>query len=369
MKNFVLSPLAARIWIGLKLSSITAAGLLALPTAHAYEPNALGLSSSLNLLAFGSFNAPSSDVQGQVAVGGNAAFTGYSINTKVGTPLYSGTGLTVGGNLTFGAGGVYGNTVVGGNLTTGSGASFIGDVWVGNNVTVNAGWLTAGAVKYGGNAFNVNQNQAASFTKVDPNTIQTGINFASEQTRLTGLSQSFDSLTNTGTSFLQYSTFELNANSANVAVFDVNAADVRNNLRLDNLGANTTVVINVHGETVDFGGHGYDNFALGQVLFNLPDAKSITFASSVNASFLAPQATFYTPIGGLISGQVVVASWNGIGQVNDAAFQGTLTPVPEPSEYALLLAGLAMIGFLKFDRRVNHASRLQSQTHQPAHRV
>ena len=367
MKTFVLSPLAARIWIGLKLSAITATGLLALPTAHAYEPNALGLSSSLNLLAFGNFYAPSSDVQGQVAVGGNAAFTGYSINTKGVTPLYTtGTGLTVGGNLTFGAGGVYGNTVVGGNLTTGTGASFLGDVWVKNDLNANGNWLTAGTISYGGTASNV---YASKLLKVDPSTIQTGINFASEQTRLTALSQSFDSLANTGTSFLQDSTFALNANSANVAVFDVNAADVGYNLSLGSLAANTTVVINVHGETVDFGGHGYDGFALGQVLFNLPDAKSITFASSVNASFLAPQATFYTPIGGLISGQVVVASWDGKGQVNDAAFQGALTPVPEPSEYVLLLAGLAMIGFLKVDRRVNRASWLQSQTHQPAHRA
>jgi choice-of-anchor A domain-containing protein len=324
----------------------------AVPHAQA-STNILGLESSLNLLSFGNFFGPSSDIQGQVAVGGNASIANYSINTATGyQALYGGTGLTVGGNLDFASGAIWGNTVVGGNLTTGNGASFAGNVQVAGNLNANNNWLSASAISYGGTASGLAQWQSPTPVQVAPGSVQTGVNFASEQQRLAILSQSFDALANSGTGSNPFGgTVVLDTKGAALAVFDLAGADVINNLRLDNLGANTTVILNVHGQTIDFGQHGYENFVAGHVLFNLPDATQITFASGVDASFLAPLASF-SSAGGLINGQVVVANWSGSAQLNDAAFTGTIAAVPEPETYAMLLAGLGVVGLFARRRRV-----------------
>lgn len=324
----------------------------ALPVAHA-QSSGLGLDSSLNLLSFGNFLVPSSDVQGRVAVAGNASIANYSINTVNGTQaLYAGTALTVGGNLQYGSGGIFGNTVVGGNLSTGLGASFIGGVEIGGNLNTNGNWLSATSISYAGSATGLQQWQDPVPTQVAASSVQLGINFSAEQQRLSSLSQSFDNLANTGTGVNPWGgTVMFDAQGANLAVFDLAAGDAGKNLRLDNLGANSTVILNVHGQTIDFGQHGYENFVTGHVLFNLPEATQITFASGVNASFLAPLASFLTPIGGLITGQVVVGNWNGMGQVNDGAFTGTISPVPEPETYALMLSGLALMSFRARRRR------------------
>jgi len=325
--------------------------LAATPFAQASD-SGLGLATSLNLLSFGNFVAPSSDIEGRVAVGGNASIANYSINTATGyQALYGGTGLTVGGNLDFASGAIWGNTVVGGNLSSGQGASFLGDVQISGNLNANNNSLSATSISYGGSVSGLTQYQSPTPVQVAPGSVQLGLDFAAEQQRLTNLSQSFDALANNGSGSNPWGgTFVFNANGADLAVFDLASTDVAYNLRLDNVGANTTVILNVHGQTIDFGQHGYENFALGRVLFNLPEATQITFASGVNASFLAPLANFSSS-GGLINGQVVVGSWSGSAQLNDGAFTGNITPVPEPQTYALMLAGLALMGGVARRRR------------------
>ncbi len=328
----------------LTLTLLTLLAMGVMPLAQA-QTNALGLESSLNLLSFGNFVVPSSDIQGRVAVGGNASIANYSINTLDGLQaVYGGTGLTVGGNLSYASGSIWGNTIIGGSLSTGQGASFGGSVQIGGDLNTNNNWLGATAISYVGSATGVQQWQNPAPVQVAAGSVQLGIDFAAEQQRLTTLSQSFDSLANSGVGVNPWGgTFVFDAHGADLAVFDLASADVAKNLRLDNLGANTTVILNVHGQTIDFGQHGYENFVAGHVLFNLPEATQVTFASGVFASFLAPLAQFNTPIGGLISGQVVVAGWNGMGQVNDVAFTGNIAAVPEPETYAMMLAGLLAI--------------------------
>ncbi len=352
---------------------VLAALMLGLTQLAQGQTNSLGLDSSLNLLSFGNFFVPSADVQGRVAVGGDARIAAYSINTTVPSvwtpttqlvPTYAGNGLTVGGNLDFANGGIWGNTVVGGNLTTGAGASFGGNVQVGGNLNANNNWLTAASnnwttpasITYGGTATGLSGGQSSTPVQ-STGGVQLGINFAAEQQRLTNLSQSFDTLANSGNSYMEWSTLVLNANHADVAVFDLNGTDVINNMRLDNFGPNTTVILNVHGQSVDFKAGGYTNFnlptdlAVGHVLFNLPEATQVSFVSGVYASFLAPMAQFSTLGGGFIGGQVVVAGWNGSGQVNDNPFSGTVTAVPEPQTYALMIAGLLVIAGASRRRR------------------
>lgn len=338
----------------LAVATLACVTLGAAPLALA-QSNPLGLSSSLNLLSFGNFFAPSADVQGQVAVGGNASIAGYTINSvsPYNQALYAGTGLTVGGNLDISGGSVFGNTVVGGSLAVANGTSFNGSVQVAGNLSATSTWLSATSISYGGTS-NLSPWQSPAAVKVDPASVQTGINFAAEQQRLTSLSQSFDALTNSGTSYMQDSTLVLNANHANLAVFDLSAADVTHNMRLDNFGPDTTVILNVLGQTVNFTAGGYQNFnlasdlAVGHVLFNLPEASQVSFVSGVYASFLAPLAQFSTTGGGFIGGQVVVGGWSGTGQVNSNPF---ITAVPEPETYAMLFAGLGLIAFTIRRRR------------------
>lgn len=268
--------------------------------------NSLGLDSSLNLLSFGDFLSSRSDVQGRVAAGGNVNISNYSINDFA----LSGNGLTVGGDLTFFHGNIYGNTVVGGSLFTDQSATVHGSV----------------------------QGSQPS--------VALGLNFAAEKQRLTSLSQGLEALASPGHGSDVSGWFVLDANHSNLAVFDVTSGDVMKNLRLDNLNADTTVIINVQGQTIDFGSHDYRNFAAGHVLFNFAEATQITFASGVEASFLAPLANFTsTTAGGWINGQVIVNSWSGGVhgvQVNAGTFTG-VTPVPEPETYALMLAGLCVV--------------------------
>ncbi len=338
-------------------STWAVAGLLCAGTtlaAAAYEPSSLGLGSNLNLLVFNDLTAASySDVQGHVAVGGNAAMGMYAINTTGSGALYPGTALTVAGDLNFSNGVVWGDTVVGGNLNAGNSATFKGSVQVGGNLNANHYWLSANSLVYGGSSAGIQewQNPLPQQAPVG-SAFALGLDFAAERARLTRLSQQFDTLSNSGSSSTLWGNVVLNANGAELAVFDLDAADVGRNLELTQLAGNTTVLINVHGSTVNFSNHGYTNFSSGRVLFNLSEAVSITFEGAVNASFLAPLADF-NALSGAINGQVIVQSWSGSAQVNDAAFTGVITAVPEPATLVMLLAGLVMIGTLQ-QRKSRH---------------
>jgi choice-of-anchor A domain-containing protein len=260
----------------------------------------------LNLLVFGDMQVGSSDVEGRVAVGGNASLNAYSINTKNGsTPLYPGIGLITGGNLSFANGTIVGGATISGSYTPSASGNVIG------------GPVSIGAAP--------------------------ALDFQGLHQQLSPASLALDARANTAPVLNEWGTLVFKAGTG-VSVFDISSADAASNMRIDGLGAaGSLVVINVHGSNVNFGNHGYDGFAKGQVLFNLPEASVLTFNGGVNASFLASNAS--VAMGwGQINGQVVVGAWNSSVQVNDAPFQGSLTSaVPEPESWALMLLGLGAV--------------------------
>lgn len=330
-------------------SPLLLALLLAAPLAHA-GTTSLGLDSSLNLLALGNLAVSGSDVQGRVAVAGDATISSYSIDTRGGSPLYAGTGLTVGGNLNFTSGSVWGDTRVGGAATTSNSGSYDGNLYVQGVLNEAAGlWLSPGnsATSWGGVK---NAGQWMPSVSTGTGSFNLGFDFNTERTQLTSLSAQLARDAATGTVTNPWgSTLYLNASGAKIAIFNLTAAQAAMNMELDGLAADATAIINIAGSSVDFGNHGYTNFAAaaGRVLFNLADATNITLNGGIDASLLAPLATVGSGYGN-INGQVVVNNWYSSVQVNDSPFSGALPAlpkaVPEPGTWGLLLAGLGMLG-------------------------
>lgn len=313
--------------------------------------NALGLDPSLNLLSLGDFNSYYSDVQGRVAVGGNATLQGYSVNLLRHNSS-SAPGLTVGGNLNFYNGTIWGDTKVGGDLISNWSGQFSGNVSVGGNLNASQGLSVSPGKQVVVNGSVTAIPYLTVPIAMDPTPLDIGFDFAAEAARLTALSDKLDLEANTGTVSNVYGTVKLDATGQELAIFDISAADAAKNLLLSGLSSTATVIINISGEIVNFGFHGYTNFegAANRILFNLPDATSITLSSGIYGSLLAPLASVQHEWG-VINGQVVVGNWYSSVQVNDKPFGGDMPHVANPEPGTMLLMGLGVAGLAFMSRR------------------
>lgn len=288
-----------------------------------------------NVLTFGDFTAPTSDVEGRLYAGGNVSLSSYSVGDKLQGGLVGGDTLVVGGDLTFSSGAVYnGNISVGG-----SAAGVAGNVLSG---TTNAGYT-------------LTDNLGAAGLPV---------NFAAEQARLSGISASLGALADTGTNVFQWSQLFLTGNgTAGRQVFTVDAADLgaATNVLVDGVADGTEVVINVTGTSAYMTG-GLDNFFernRENILFNFLEAETLNLSNiGVQGSILATSADITTGWG-VVWGQVVAESWNGPMQVNQVYYNGDIPPpstpvanteVPEPGMLALFGFGLAGLAYARHRR-------------------
>src|SRR5450830_1959721 len=275
-----------------------------------------------NLYSLNNFTANSSDVEGAVLVGGNLTASSYSINQNnkdaYGTNGYA---LVVGGNLNYSSGSIKnGNYYVGGSTTTSS----------------------------------VGLDSALKSTTLP-------VSFAATSAQLKSTSTSLSTVAATGTSNVQYGGMTLTGGAGSVQVFDLTAAALGsvNYFNFSNLNANDTLILNISGSNVNLSG-GYGNFGQYNVLYNFYEAQNITLNGvGLYGSVLAPLATV-SGGNGQINGNVVVGNWNSNVQVNSNHYftptnvAGLVSAVPEPETYAMLLAGLGMIGFMA-RRRKNKA--------------
>jgi choice-of-anchor A domain-containing protein len=141
-----------------------------------------------------------------------------------------------------------------------------------------------------------------------------------------------------------------------VEVFNMKASDFGaiTNLKstLDS-SVTKTVIFNLTGNA-NWSNMGMSALNGYNVLFNFVDATSVNFSSiDVLGSVLAPNAVIGGNNGNIL-GTVVAGDWNAsLTLGNSKAFAATdvtgfaaaVSPVPEPGTYAMLLAGLGLVGF------------------------
>jgi choice-of-anchor A domain-containing protein len=313
---------------GIACSLLLGVAVLAPAAAQASQPMT---AADFNLFVLGNQLTHGSDVEGAVAVGGNAHFDSFSIGAALPSSANNVANLVVGGNLSLGDGSVRGKTLVGGTY---SGVSYIPE-----------------------------QSHDASLP----------VNFTAEDIRLNDLTKYYAGLSQTGGDSAIVTNsgqdFTFNALKAGLNVIDISGAALSgaNEIHI-NLGANSTVIIDVDGAVDSLTGGVFLNGSQLQgghlagasdVLWNFADATSLTMHDiGMIGSVLAPDANVFGS--GVIDGQLVVDGFNqykgNTMQVNWAqAAPGLLsfTPpsVPEPATWAMMVGGFGLVGAVLRRRR------------------
>jgi choice-of-anchor A domain-containing protein len=300
-------------------------------------------------------NPYTSDSQAPMAIGGNAFLRSFSTAS---TTTNGVAALTVGGNLTEQSGTINGNTFVGG---TASFPTNFGGTTVDGSLNAVGGVGTAPTQVTGGVHTGVGVTLPLSFSAVTAD--------------LTAASQSLATHAQTAGDSVQVingNQLKLNATAAGVNFFTLTAAELANlgsaSFTINASHAGETVIIDVDDAgAIRFGAPGNFGFTLNgltaaDVLFNLPNATSVTMsAMSLQGSLLAPDATVNFTNGN-IDGSLIADNLNSTtyqdGEFEDGLFAGALpasqTSVPEPSSFVLF--GAAVLLLAVAERRRRHAA-------------
>ncbi|WP_010276921.1 choice-of-anchor A family protein [Paenibacillus senegalensis] len=247
----------------------------------------LGIASEFNLFVHGDLTMTNSDTEGRAAVGGNASFENYRINSH---SVHRGKeALAVGGNLTFTNGQINGGDAV------------YGDTFSGSGIGIPDGTLRQGSV--------IDFDQARS-----------------ELYQLTGhyasLPTNGDVETNPG-----HSDIVLKGTDPVLNVFQVDK-DL-GEIRLD-VPADSTVIINIYGTNRTMDSGDYLNFNAKKVLFNFPETTDLEILNvDVKGSLLAPYAAVKTTYSH-IDGTLVADTITGHIETRHFPFEPELPP-SEPS--------------------------------------
>ncbi|NRR31771.1 choice-of-anchor A family protein [Oxalobacteraceae bacterium] len=304
--------------------------ILAMAAGGAAQAGVLDLGiSGANLFSLGNFSASGSDVEGAVVVAGNLTASNYSINDKNADAFgkNNGSGFSL---------------VVGGKLDYSSGSIKHGSIYAGGGSVLK----------------NTDQNGNSNFVASAP------VDFNAMASNAKQLSTSLAQTSATGTSKIAYGGMTLTGSNKSVEVFDLKGTDLAsvNNFKLAGLSKDATLIFNVSGaNAIGFNqnGVGLDDFKKYNVLFNFYQSTALNIQNvGIQGSLLAPLASV-TGGSGQINGNVIVGNWLSQVQVNanhyfkQANINGYTapTPVPEPETYAMLLAGLALVGMVARRRK------------------
>jgi len=243
-----------------------------------------GIAKEYNLFVLDTLIQPSSDTEGKLAVGGYADLRGYSVGDKL--PPNSGNVLVVGNHLTFITGRVY------------------------NGKAIYKDFITT----------------TTGFSADDGIFRDSIINFAQAKIYLEDLSNQLATFTQTDTNKFEWGHLELIGTDEYLNVFNVNGnlLSAANNFTID-APAGATVIVNIYGDSVSlFGGFQVLNTDKKNVILNFVEATYLKVSGiDVRAAVLAPKAKLDFPAG-LITGQVVVKSMYGAGQINLSLFEGVI---------------------------------------------
>ena len=276
-----------------------------------------------NVFAFNDFKAPQADVEGAIMAGRDVSLSSYSVNDK-NVDAYGGYSLIVGRNFSFT-----------------SGAVMNGDTYVGGTSTLNQSGTLVSPVKGG----------------VAP------VNMTALAASLTKTSQALTQVATTGSAQQKWGGVYISGTNSAVEVIDLDASWLNSSsyYNLSNMKAGATLIVNFSGSSATFSG-GYQAFDGYNVLFNFADATTLNIATGFTANVLAPNASV-TNGSGVINGNVVVNSWNSGVQINANHYfvptevAGLVSAVPEADTYAMLLAGVGLIGVMARRRKIMSPAR------------
>lgn len=311
------------------LKAATSALLLAFTVVGTAQAKVVDLGiGGANLFSLGAFSASNSDVEGAVLVAGSMSASSYSVNDK-NVDAYSsnnGSGYSL---------------AVGGALSYSNGSIKHGQIYVG-----------------GASAYNSVGLESSTKTSTAP------VDFAQLQASVKSTSTNLSKLSATGTSSVAYGGMTLTGSNQSVEVFNLTGSQLSsvNYFSLNNLSKDATLIVNVSGtDAIGFnqGGVGLDGFAKYNVIYNFYEATDLNIQNvGVQGNLLAPLARV-TGGNGQINGEVIVGNWASNVQVNANRFFNPVnvadymtSAVPEPETYAMLLAGLGLIGFTARRRKL-----------------
>jgi choice-of-anchor A domain-containing protein len=282
----------------------------------------LGVANGYSAFIFGNIGSSGTSgftsVGGSLAAGGNIYLDSYSVGTNK-KPGSAANTLVAGGNLNIGNGTINGTGVYG--------------VSNANGTVTAPSWYPTG-----------------TFSKGNASTL----NFAAAQQQLTTLSGDVAKLQSNGTVISQYGNMTLVGNvNADVNVFTIAANDLHNlTLDLSSLKSTASIIINGTATNITMSG-GFDNFGsfADRTLFNFANATTTSLNNvGINGSILAPNSAFSGS--GSMNGTLVANSVSSINyghvSMNGAGFNTvSVSAVPEPGTYAMLLAGLGLLAFMR----------------------
>ena len=273
-------------------------------------PTCLADAADFNVFVFENAVLSSSDIEGRLAVGGNADLLNYSVGYKLEALTDA---LIVDGGLIFTNGTIYGNAVVGDNAS------------LSPSVDLQLG----GELKF-----------------ANP------IDFAMAKSELIASCNTLASIASNGFVTFQSGMLSLAGSSANLNVFDVAVVDLgtAHTMYIDVPG-DSTVLVNVIGAgPIEISNMGflYEDTSPDRVLFTMCDVMTLDISAvSLEGSLLAPRANIDSNAA-VILGQLIGRSLQGFGQANHQPFEGCADILAE--------LGISQLTSQIFDRTIQQNS-------------
>ena len=248
-----------------------------------------------------------------------------------------------------------GQAYVGGSATS---SSFSGDAWV-------AG--AASSVNFNGKGYaatytNTNNNRPLAATTAEMDATRaaaTSTDFSNVinnmSTKLAALEGTKDTAVNIAGNKV---TFSGTGNANGVLVFDLTALD--DQIFSSNIGEfafsltnASTVIFNTDDKVLSLSANILAPNSLGSsLIWNFAGATSVTVDRTFVGQVVVADGTFSNLGGANVEGGVYAQTFNQQGQVHLQQFSGSLaTAVPEAETYAMMLAGLGMLGFMARRRK------------------